>query len=87
MFRGAAGAHHRSFHAEAAAGLRIASRVQVAVRRRSPIPRVAFGITVIGILVGMLAFGVAIVRERIYAHDYSDLEYDAAALGSQEPAR
>jgi hypothetical protein len=48
---------------------------------------VAFGITVIGILVGMLAFGVAIVRERIYAQDYYDLEYDAAALGSQEPAR
>jgi hypothetical protein len=48
---------------------------------------VAFGITVIGILVGLLAFGVAIVRERIYAQDYSDLEYDAAALGSQEPAR
>ena len=62
-----------------AAGLRIASRVQVAVRRHSPIPRVAFGITVIGILVGMLAFGLAIVRERIYAQDYSDLEYDAAA--------
>lgn len=47
----------------------------------------AAGITVTGILVGMLAFGAAIVRERIYAQDYSDLEYDAAALGSQEPAR
>ena len=42
--------------------------------------RVAFGITVIGILVGLLAFGVSLVRERLYAQDHSDLEYAAAAL-------
>jgi biopolymer transport protein ExbB/TolQ len=46
--------------------------------------RVAFGITVIGILVGMLAFTVALVRERLYAQDHSDLEYAAAALNPEE---
>jgi biopolymer transport protein ExbB/TolQ len=48
--------------------------------------QVAFGITVIGILVGMLAFVVALVRERIYAQDHSDLEYAAAVLSREEAA-
>jgi biopolymer transport protein ExbB/TolQ len=45
--------------------------------------QVAFGITVIGILVGLLAFGVSLVRERLYAQDHSDLEYAAAALSPE----
>jgi biopolymer transport protein ExbB/TolQ len=48
--------------------------------------RVAFGVTVVGLLVGALAFAVALVRDRIYAHDYSDLEYAAARLLGPEPA-
>lgn len=42
--------------------------------------RVAFGITVIGILIGMVAFGLSLVRDRLYAQDHSDLEYVAAML-------
>jgi biopolymer transport protein ExbB/TolQ len=48
--------------------------------------RVAFGITVIGILVGLLAFTVALVRERLYAQDHSDLEYAAAVLSPEGSA-
>lgn len=45
--------------------------------------RVAFGVTVVGILVGMLAFGLSLVRDRLYAQDHSDLEYVAAVLFDQ----
>lgn len=43
--------------------------------------RVAFSVTVAGILVGMIAFAVSLVRDRLYAQDFSDVEYVAAALG------
>ncbi len=46
--------------------------------------RVAFGITVIGILVGMIAFILSLVRDRLYAQDHSDLEYVAAVLFDQD---
>ena len=42
--------------------------------------RVAFSITVLGLLVGACAFGISLVRERLYGQDYSDLEYLAALL-------
>ena len=42
--------------------------------------RVAFSVTVLGILVGGLAFGVSLVRDRLYGQDLSDLEYVASAL-------
>lgn len=42
--------------------------------------RVAFGITVAGLLTGALAFGVSLIRDRIYAQDYSDVEFAAANL-------
>lgn len=42
--------------------------------------RVAFGITVAGLLTGALAFGVSLVRDRLYAQDFSDVEYAAANL-------
>jgi len=45
--------------------------------------RIAFGVTVAGLLVGAIAFTVSLVRDRLYAQDYSDVEYVAAAL-SQE---
>ncbi len=42
--------------------------------------RIAFSITVLGLLVGVVAFGISLARERIYGQDYSDLEYVAAIL-------
>ena len=45
--------------------------------------RVAFGVTVIGILVGMVAFALSLVRDRLYSQDHSDLEYVAAVLFDQ----
>jgi biopolymer transport protein ExbB/TolQ len=42
--------------------------------------RVAFGVTVTGLLVGAVAFSISLVRDRLYAQDYSDVEYVAARL-------
>lgn len=42
--------------------------------------RVAFGVTVAGLLVGAIAFAISLVRDRLYAQDYSDVEYVAASL-------
>jgi biopolymer transport protein ExbB/TolQ len=42
--------------------------------------RVAFSITVLGLLIGAIAFGLSLARDRIYGQDYSDLEYVAAVL-------
>jgi biopolymer transport protein ExbB/TolQ len=42
--------------------------------------RVAFGVTVAGLLVGAIAFAVSMVRDRLYAQDYSDVEYVAVRL-------
>jgi biopolymer transport protein ExbB/TolQ len=42
--------------------------------------RVAFSVTVAGLLVGAIAFAISLVRDRLYAQDYSDVEYVAACL-------
>jgi len=42
--------------------------------------RVAFSVTVLGLLVGVVAFGISLVRDRIYARDVSDVEFIAAEL-------
>jgi biopolymer transport protein ExbB/TolQ len=42
--------------------------------------RVAFGVTVAGLLVGAIAFSISLIRDRLYAQDYSDVEYVAACL-------
>jgi biopolymer transport protein ExbB/TolQ len=42
--------------------------------------RVAFSVTVLGLLIGAIAFAVSLVRDRLYAQDLSDLEYVAATL-------
>lgn len=47
--------------------------------------RVAFSVTVAGLLVGMVAFAVSLVRDRLYAQDFSDVEYVAAALDGNVP--
>lgn len=46
--------------------------------------RVAFSITVLGLLVGAVAFGLSLSRDRMYGQDLSDLEYVAAILTADE---
>jgi biopolymer transport protein ExbB/TolQ len=53
--------------------------------------RVAFSVTVTGLLAGALAFAVSLTRDRLYGQDFSDAEYLAQALltafpqGSPQP--
>jgi biopolymer transport protein ExbB/TolQ len=42
--------------------------------------RIAFSITVLGLLVGAVAFGISLSRDRMYGQDLSDLEYVAAVV-------
>ena len=41
---------------------------------------VAFSITVLGLLIGALAFAVSLVRDRLYGQDLSDLQFVASEL-------
>jgi len=43
--------------------------------------RVAFSITILGLLIGAGAFAISLVRDRLYSHDLSDLEFVATMLG------
>jgi biopolymer transport protein ExbB/TolQ len=51
------------------------------VKKLSDNLRVAFSVTVLGLLVGAVAYGISLVRDRLYGQDLSDLEYVAATLG------
>jgi biopolymer transport protein ExbB/TolQ len=42
--------------------------------------RIAFSITVVGLLVGAVAFTISLNRDRMYSQDLSDLQYVAAVL-------
>jgi biopolymer transport protein ExbB/TolQ len=42
--------------------------------------RVAFSVTVVGLLIGAVAFGLSLSRDRLYGQDLSDLEYVAAIV-------
>jgi biopolymer transport protein ExbB/TolQ len=42
--------------------------------------RIAFSVTVIGLLIGAVAFGLSLSRDRMYGQDLSDLEYLAAVV-------
>ena len=42
--------------------------------------RVAFSVTVAGLLIGAVAFAISLIRDRLYAQDYSDVEYVVASL-------
>ncbi|HTT94207.1 MAG TPA: MotA/TolQ/ExbB proton channel family protein [Solirubrobacterales bacterium] len=42
--------------------------------------RVAFSVTVLGLLIGAIAFVVSLVRDRLYGQDLSDLEFVAGRL-------
>lgn len=46
--------------------------------------RVAFSVTVVGLLVGAVAFAVSLVRDRMYSQDLSDLEYVATTLTPEQ---
>jgi biopolymer transport protein ExbB/TolQ len=42
--------------------------------------RIAFSVTVVGILIGAVAFAISLSRDRLYGQDLSDLEYVAAMV-------
>lgn len=42
--------------------------------------RVAFSVTVLGLVIGAIAFAISLVRDRLYAQDLSDLKFVAATL-------
>jgi biopolymer transport protein ExbB/TolQ len=42
--------------------------------------RVAFSVTVLGLLIGAVAFVISLVRDRLYGQDLSDLEFVAGRL-------
>jgi biopolymer transport protein ExbB/TolQ len=42
--------------------------------------RIAFSVTVLGLVVGAVAFGISLVRDRLYGQDLSDLEFVVATL-------
>ncbi len=42
--------------------------------------RVAFSVTVAGLMVGALAFGISLVRDRLYGQDFTDVEFVATRL-------
>jgi biopolymer transport protein ExbB/TolQ len=46
--------------------------------------RAAFSVTVVGLLIGAVAFSISLVRDRLYAQDLSDLEYVVATLEPPE---
>ncbi len=47
--------------------------------------RIAFSVTVVGLLIGAIAFGLSLSRDRMYGQDLSDLEYVAAILSDPRP--
>jgi biopolymer transport protein ExbB/TolQ len=47
--------------------------------------RVAFSVTVLGLLIGAIAFGISLVRDRLYGQDLSDLEFVANRLTAPAP--
>jgi biopolymer transport protein ExbB/TolQ len=42
--------------------------------------RVAFSVTVVGLLIGAVAFALSLSRDRMYSQDLSDLQYIAAVI-------
>jgi len=48
--------------------------------------RIAFSVTVVGLFIGAVAFGLSLSRDRMYGQDLSDLEYVAAVISDPRPA-
>jgi biopolymer transport protein ExbB/TolQ len=42
--------------------------------------RIAFSVTVVGLMVGAVAFGISLTRDRMYGQDLSDLQFLAAVI-------
>ena len=47
--------------------------------------RIAFSVTVVGLLIGAVAFGLSLSRDRMYGQDLSDLQYLAAVITDPRP--
>ncbi|HYB31270.1 MAG TPA: MotA/TolQ/ExbB proton channel family protein [Solirubrobacteraceae bacterium] len=47
--------------------------------------RVAFSVTVVGLLIGAVAFALSLSRDRMYSQDLSDLQYLAAVISDPRP--
>ena len=47
--------------------------------------RIAFSVTVVGLLIGAIAFALSLSRDRMYGQDLSDLEYIAAVISDPRP--
>jgi biopolymer transport protein ExbB/TolQ len=47
--------------------------------------RLAFSVTVVGLMIGAVAFGISLTRDRLYGQDLSDLEYMAAVVNDPQP--
>ena len=47
--------------------------------------RLAFSVTVVGLLIGAVAFGLSLSRDRMYSQDLSDLQYLAAVISDPRP--
>jgi biopolymer transport protein ExbB/TolQ len=47
--------------------------------------RIAFSVTVLGLLIGAVAFALSLSRDRMYGQDLSDLEYVAAIVNDPRP--
>jgi biopolymer transport protein ExbB/TolQ len=47
--------------------------------------RLAFSVTVVGLLIGAVAFAVSLSRDRMYGQDLSDLQYLAAVISDPRP--
>ena len=48
--------------------------------------RLAFSVTVVGLMIGAVAFGLSLARDRMYGQDLSDLQYIAAVISDPRPA-
>jgi biopolymer transport protein ExbB/TolQ len=47
--------------------------------------RLAFSVTVVGLLIGAVAFAISLARDRMYGQDLSDLQYLAAVIDDPRP--
>lgn len=48
--------------------------------------RLAFSVTVLGLIIGVIALALSLFRERMYGQDFSDLEFIAAILTDDDAA-
>jgi biopolymer transport protein ExbB/TolQ len=55
------------------------------VKQLSDNLRVAFSVTVLGLLIGAVAFVISLVRDRLYGQDLSDLQFVAARILGPRP--